>query len=43
MKEEYERAVNLADHLFHNKFQDLSKKDIEDLFGSEKKKMVEEM
>ncbi len=41
-KEEYERAVNLADHLFHNKFQDLSKKDIEDLFGSEEKKMVEE-
>ncbi len=41
-KEEYERAVNLADHLFHNKFQDLSKKDIEDLFGSEEKKIVEE-
>ena len=41
-KEEYERAVNLADHLFHNKFRDLSKKDIEDLFGSEEKKIVEE-
>ena len=31
-KEEYEKAVNLADHLFNNKFNDLSKKDIEDLF-----------
>lgn len=41
-EEEYQRAVNLADHLFHNKFQDLSKKDIEDLFGSEEIKEVEE-
>ena len=40
-KEEYERAVNLADHLFNNKFSDLSKKDIEDLFGSEQIKEVE--
>lgn len=40
-KEEYERAVNLADHLFHNKFNDLSKKDIEDLFGNEQIKEVE--
>lgn len=41
-KEEYERAVNLADHLFSNKFSDLTKKDIEDLFGSEQIKEVEE-
>ena len=34
-KEEYDRAVNLADHLFNNKFDDLNKKDIEDLFGNE--------
>lgn len=40
-KEEYERAVNLADHLFNNKFNDLTKKDIEDLFGSEQIKEVE--
>lgn len=40
-KEEYERAVNLADHLFNNKFNDLTKKDIEDLFGSEQIKQVE--
>ncbi len=39
-KEEYERAVNLADHLFNNKFNDLTKKDIEDLFGSEQIKEV---
>ena len=39
-KEEYDRAVNLADHLFNNKFNDLSKKDIEDLFGSEEMKEV---
>ena len=41
-KEEYERAVNLADHLFNNKFSDLTKKDIEDLFGNEQIKQVEE-
>lgn len=40
-KEEYERAVNLADHLFNNKFSDLTKKDIEDLFGSEQIKEVQ--
>lgn len=40
-KEEYERAINLADHLFNNKFNDLTKKDIEDLFGSEQIKEVE--
>ena len=40
-KDEYERAVNLADHLFNNKFNDLTKKDIEDLFGSEQIKEVE--
>ena len=40
-KEEYDRAVNLAEHLFQNKFQDLSKKDIEDLFSSEEIKEVE--
>lgn len=40
-KEEYERAVSLADHLFNNKFNDLTKKDIEDLFGSEQIKEVE--
>lgn len=39
-KEEYERAVNLADHLFKNEFKDLSKKDIEDLFGGEDIKEV---
>ena len=31
-KEEYQKAVDLAQHLFNNKFQDLSGKDIEDLF-----------
>lgn len=41
-KEEYERAINLADHLFNNKFSDLTKKDIEDLFGSEQIKEIEE-
>lgn len=40
-KEEYEKAVNLAEHLFQNKFKDLSKKDIEDLFGGENIKEVE--
>ena len=40
-KEEYEKAVNLADHLFNNKFADLSKKDIEELFGNEEIKEVE--
>ena len=40
-REEYEKAVSLAEHLFNNKFQDLSKKDIEDLFKNEEKKEVE--
>jgi len=39
---EYEKAVNLAEHLFNNKFQDLSKKDIEDLFKNQDIKEVEE-
>ena len=39
-EEEYEKAVSLADHLFNNKFKDLSKKDIEDLFGGENIKEV---
>ena len=41
-KEEYEKAVDLADHLFNNKFKDLSKKDIEDLFKGQEIKEVEE-
>ena len=40
-EEEYERAVNLADHLFNNKFDDLTASDIEDLFGNEEIKEVE--
>ena len=40
-KEEYERAVKLADSLFNNKFSNLTKQDIEDLFGSEQIKEVE--
>ncbi|MGN1310315.1 MAG: tyrosine--tRNA ligase [Clostridia bacterium] len=40
-REEYEKAVSLAEHLFNNKFKDLSKKDIEDLFKNEEKKEVE--
>ena len=40
-KEEYDRAVALADHLFKNEFKDLSKKDIEDLFGGEDIKQVD--
>ena len=34
-KEEYEKAVRLADSLFSNNFKDLSKSDIEELFGNE--------
>ena len=41
-KEEYEKAVSLADHLFNNKFNDLSGKDIEDLFKNHPVKEVEE-
>ena len=40
-KEEYEKAVDLADHLFNNKFNDLSKKDIEDLFKGQEIKEVD--
>ena len=40
-KEEYDKAVNLAEHLFNNKFDDLSKKDIEELFKNEEVKEVE--
>ena len=40
-KEEYEKAINLSEHLFNNKFQDLSKKDIEDLFKNQEMKEIE--
>ena len=40
-KEEYEKAVSLAEHLFNNNFKDLSKKDIEDLFKNESIKEIE--
>ena len=40
-KEEYERAINLANHLFNNKFNDLSKKDVEDLFKNEDKNEID--
>ncbi len=40
-KDEYEKAVNLAKNLFENKFKDLSKSDIEELFGTEEVKEVE--
>ena len=40
-KEEYEKAVDLANHLFNNKFNDLSKKDIEILFKGQEVKDVE--
>ena len=41
-EEEYKKAVDFADHLFNNKFSDLSKKDIEDLFQGQDIKEVEE-
>ena len=34
-KDEYEKAVKLTESLFNNKFKDLSKEDIEDLFGNQ--------
>lgn len=34
-KEEYEKAVKLTENLFNNKFKDLSKNDILDLFGNQ--------
>ena len=40
-KEEYDKAVDLADHLFNNKFNDLSKKDIEALSKGQEIKEVE--
>ena len=40
-EEEYEKAVSLAEHLFNNKFKDLSKNDIEDLFKGQEIKEVE--
>ena len=40
-KEEYEKAVKLAENLFNNKFNDMSKNDIIDLFGNEDIKKVE--
>lgn len=40
-KEEYEKAVSLAEHLFNNKFNDLTKQDISDLFDEQDIKNVE--
>ena len=40
-KEEYEKAVKLTENLFNNKFQDMSKQDIIDLFGDQDIKHVE--
>jgi len=40
-EEEYKKAINLAEHLFNNKFNDLSKRDIEDLFKNEDVKQIE--
>ena len=40
-KEEYEKAVKLTENLFNNKFKDLSKDDILDLFGDQEIKQVE--
>ena len=40
-KDEYEKAISLAEHLFNNKFKDLSKKDIEDLFKNQDIKQIE--
>ncbi len=33
-KDEYDKAVSLAEHLFSNNFKDLSKRDIEELFAT---------
>lgn len=41
-KEEYEKAVKLAESLFNNKFKDLSKEDVVELFGDQDIKQVEE-
>ena len=40
MKEEYERAEKLAQSLFNNKFDDLTKQDITDLFDEQDMKDV---
>lgn len=40
-KEEFEKAENLAHNLFQNKFKDMSKEDIEELFEGEEIKKVE--
>lgn len=39
-KEEYERAVSLAEHLFNNEFKDLTKQDIAELFDEQDMKQV---
>ncbi len=40
-EEEYKKAVKLAESLFNNKFKDLSKEDIIELFGNQDIKQVE--
>ena len=40
-KEEYEKAVKLTENLFNNKFNDMTKQDIVDLFGDQDIKEVE--
>lgn len=40
-KEEYEKAEQLAENLFNNKFKEMSKKDIEDLFNEQDIKEVQ--
>ncbi len=40
-EKEYNKAVDLAEHLFNNSFKDLSKKDIEELFKNEEIKEIE--
>ena len=40
-KEEYEKAVKLTENLFNNKFKEMSKEDIVDLFGDQDIKNVE--
>ena len=40
-EEEYEKAVKLTENLFNNKFQDMTKQDILDLFNEEEIKSVE--
>ena len=40
-KEEFKKAENLAHNLFQNKFKDMSKEDIEELFDGEEIKKVE--